>query len=241
MQPLKKPAHVDAILWDFDGTIADSAAKTIAITKKILSRVAPRLSGDNLPRSLQSQAEYHTANHGAGNWRELYRDFFGMTDTEIDIAGPLWESYQMKDETDVTLFDGVADTVNGLSAFPQGICSANATQNIRQILQVHGLHSSFKSVIGYEELPEHQQKPEPEGGLRCLREIFGDTRNKTVLLVGDHIADVIFARGLRQHLAPSSQVISVVVTYSGAKPQTWQMQPDIVVDSPMELRDWIQG
>lgn len=241
MQAFKKPGNVDAILWDFDGTIADSAAKNISITKKILARVAPRLCGDNLPRSLQNKAEYHVANHGAGNWRDLYRDYFGMTAKEIEIAGPLWESYQMQDETDVKLFDGVADTVNGLSAFPQGICSANASGNIREVLNIHGLLSSFQSVIGYEDLPEHQQKPEPEGGLRCLRELFEDIDNKTILFIGDHIADVIFARGLSQQLGPSSQVVSVVVTYSGAKPQNWHMQPDIVVDDPQELRDWIQA
>ena len=46
---------VDAILWDFDGTLANSAAKNIAITRQILSRVAPRLTGENLPTPLASE------------------------------------------------------------------------------------------------------------------------------------------------------------------------------------------
>jgi len=235
MAQIIKPGKIDAVLWDFDGTLADSSAKNIAITKKILARVAPRLTGDNFPRSLQSEADYHIANHGADHWRDLYRDYFGMNDNEIEVAGPLWESYQMLDDTAVTLFEGVSDTVRQLSHYPQGICSANATNNISKVLVEHGIASAFQSVIGYEDLPHHEQKPAPDGGLRCLREIFGQTNGKTIIYVGDHIADVIFARGLNEQLGPSNTVISVVITHSGAQPDRWRQQPDEVIGHPSDL------
>ena len=240
MSQIRKRIKADAILWDFDGTLANSAAKNIAITKQILAKVAPRLTGSNLPRSLESEADYHVANHGADHWRDLYRDFFGMTTAEIESAGPLWETYQILDKTRVTLFDGVADTITHLERYPQGICSANATSNIRQVLVEHGINSAFESVIGYEDLPHHHQKPAPDGGLKCLREIFGDTRGKTIIYVGDHIADVIFSRRLSAQLGPSSTVISVIVTHSGASPGQWREQPDEVIDSTVDLIDWIK-
>jgi len=239
VERIKKIIKPDAILWDFDGTLADSAAKNIAITRQILARVAPRLTGSNLPRYLQNKADYHFANHNADHWHDLYREFFGMTHDEIESAGPLWESYQMLDRTGVTLFDGVAETIDQLSRFPQGICSANATSNIRQVLVEHGISSAFTSVIGYEELPHHHQKPAPDGGQKCLQEIFGNTQNKTIIYVGDHIADVLFARGLDERLGPSSTVISVVVTHSGANPDQWREQPDIVIETPSHLTAWI--
>jgi len=231
---------VDAILWDFDGTLADSAAKNIAITKQILALVAPRLTGDNLPCCLQSEAEYHVANHGADHWRDLYRNFFGMNKAEIETAGPLWDTYQSLDNTDVTLFDGISDAVSRLSHLPQGICSANSTDNIKQILNGNGLASAFQSIIGYENLPDHEQKPAPDGGLKCLQEIFGHTQGKTIIYIGDHIADVIFARGLGERLDPSNTVISVTVTYSGAKPDQWREQPDMVIASPADFAAWIR-
>lgn len=240
MQNIRTTIKADAILWDFDGTLANSAAKNIAITKQILARVAPRLTGDRLPRSLQSETNYHFANHAADHWRDLYRDYFGMTTQEIEDAGPLWETYQMQDTTAVTLFDGVADTIRQFSRFPQGICSANATRNIRQVLLEHGISSEFQSVIGYEDLPHHHQKPAPDGGLKCLQEIFGETWDKTIIYVGDHIADVLFARSLSERLGSSNKVISVVVTHSGAEPQQWRAQPDIVIENPAELRSWVQ-
>ncbi len=235
----RKPIKADAILWDFDGTLADSAAKNIAITKQILARVAPRLTGENLPHYLKSVANYHVANHGADHWRDLYRNYFGMNTEEIETAGPLWETYQLLDATGVTLFDGILDTVKRLSGFPQGICSANSTSNIRQVLDGHGITSAFQSVIGYEDLPYNEQKPAPDGGLKCLREIFGQVQGKTIVYIGDHIADVIFARGLGERLDPSNTVISVTVTYSGADPGRWSQQPDEVIENPSELTDWI--
>lgn len=232
---------VDAVLWDFDGTIADSAAKNIAITKQILAKVAPRLTGDGLPRALRSIDDYHVANHGAENWRELYRDYFGMTADEIQVAGPMWNTYQMRDSTGVPLFDGIAETIQCLSRYPQGICSANASDNIRQILADHELDSAFDSIVGYENLPHHEQKPAATGGMLCLEQIFGETRDKTIVFVGDHIMDVMFARALGEALHVSNTVISLVVTWSGADPGRWKMQPDKVLDKPSELTEWING
>lgn len=241
MTAITKPINPDAILWDFDGTLANSAAKNIAITKQILARVAPRLTGDNLPGALTGEAEYHVANHAAENWRELYRDYFGLTQEEIELAAPLWEPYQLSDRTGVPLFEGVVESIRRLSRYPQGICSANATQNIRQVLQENGIGSAFGSVIGYEGLPHHQQKPAPDGGLKCLGEIFGEIRNINVICIGDHLADVLFARGLADRLGPSSSVVSVIVTHSGAEPHRWRAQPDLVIENPAVLVDLIQA
>ena len=235
MSQFKKPVNVDAVLWDFDGTLADSAAKNMAITKQILTRVAPRLTGPGLPLYLESEADYHFATHNVDHWRDLYREYFGMSPDEIENAAPLWETYQMRDNTGVKLFDGVAETIRQLSHLPQGICSANATSNIRQVLQEQGINSAFTSVIGYEDLPHHQQKPAPDGGLKCLREIFGNPQGKTIIYVGDHIADVLFSRSLSQQLGASNRVVSVIITHSGANPCRWRAQPDEVIERPSDL------
>ena len=141
----------------------------------------------------------------------------------------------MLDKTGVKLFDGVVETIGQLSHFPQGICSANATRNIRQVLDEHGIGSAFKSIIGYEDLPHHHQKPAPDGGLKCLQDIFGDTQDRTIVYVGDHVADVLFARALGERLGPSNKVVSVVITHSGANPDQWRTQPDEVIEKPSDL------
>ena len=52
---------IDAIVWDYDGTLVNSAAKNISITKDILGEVAPGLSGSGLPGYLKSESCYHQA------------------------------------------------------------------------------------------------------------------------------------------------------------------------------------
>ncbi len=228
-------SSADAILWDFDGTLADSAAKNITVTKQILAQVAPGLTGDNLPQWLRSKTEYHRANHDAENWRDLYRNFFGMSAADIEAAGPMWQTYQEQDDTDVPLFDGIAETINRLADLPLGISSANSSQNINRVLNQHGIASAFRSVVGYEKFSTHTQKPAAEPGLECLRDVLPDTEGKTIIYVGDHVADVIFARNIDARLGPSSTVISVIVTYSGAEPSRWRAQPDRIIEHPSEL------
>jgi phosphoglycolate phosphatase-like HAD superfamily hydrolase len=73
--------------------------------------------------------------------------------------------------------------------------------------------------------------------LKCLEEMFGKTGDRTIVHVGDHIADVLFARNLGDRLGPSSRVVSVVITHSGAKPHRWRVQPDEVIENPATLID----
>jgi len=237
---LRNKIKADAILWDFDGTLADSAAKNYNITLQILEKVAPHLAGGNLPSWLQNKTNYHKAIQGAENWRDLYRDYFGMALEDIQAAGPMWEEHQASDNTEVTLYEGILETIHELAETPMGISSANSSYNINRVLINHDIISSFRSVIGYETFPPETQKPAAEPGMQCLDEVLDDARGKTIIYVGDHVADVIFSRNIAAQLGPSSTVISVVVTYSGADPESWRVQPDEVIEHPAQLTAWVR-
>ncbi|NOR87209.1 MAG: HAD hydrolase-like protein, partial [Bacteroidales bacterium] len=103
---------VDAILWDYDGTLVNSVPKNIDITKQILSIVAPRLTGEQLPKHLQTEKDYHIANHQSKNWQDLYINFYGMTESEMLEAGSLWTEHQLKNSTPVELFSEIKETIN---------------------------------------------------------------------------------------------------------------------------------
>jgi len=236
---VNKQIKADAILWDFDGTLADSTAKNFNITLQILERVAPHLLSGDLPNWLRNKTNYHKAIQKAENWRDLYRDYFGMALEDIQAAGPMWEDHQAQDDTEVTLYDGILETINKLVKIPMGISSANSSYNINRVLNNNGIISSFRSVVGYEKFPPEAQKPEADPGMKCLREVLKETRGKTIIYVGDHVADVIFSRNIAERLGPSSTVISVAVTYSGAEPERWRVQPDAVIETPVELVSWI--
>jgi len=99
--------------------------------------------------------------------------------------------------------------------------------------------SYFKLVVGYEEVPFNRQKPASDAGLICLDRIFGEVRNKTLLVIGDHEVDVLFARNISKDIDGSNTVISIAVLYSGAEPEEWGHQPDKVISKPEELADFL--
>ena len=226
---------IDAILWDYDGTLVNSIPKNIDITKQILSIVAPDLTGENLPRYLNSESEYHKANHAAKNWQELYQKYYGLTARETMKAGSLWGEYQIKNKTIVKLYTGIQAVITELSSLPHGICSQNSSKNIWQVLEQANIHTSFKAVIGYDDVANNAQKPSADGGIKCLLEMFDDISDKTIMYVGDHEADVQFARNLDKILGKSVKVISVAVTYSGSTPKKWNYQPDFTLGQPQDI------
>src|SRR5882757_7485019 len=136
----------DAVIWDYDGTLVNSVPKNIDITRQILSAVVPRLSGENLPVYLKSEEDYHVANHKSRNWQDLYKNYYGLTETETLTAGRLWTEYQLKNITPVELFPGIKSTITELN-LPQGVCSQNSSENIRQVLTDNEILEKFNAVI----------------------------------------------------------------------------------------------
>ena len=225
----------DAIIWDYDGTLVNSVQKNIDITKQILSVVAPRLTGTNLPACLVNEESYHIVNHKARNWQDLYVNYYGMTETEMKRAGSLWTEFQLKDSTLVPLYPEIKNTIQQLR-IPQGICSQNSSENIRQVLDTNELLHIFSAVIGYDDIPHHAQKPSPESGVVCLQKIFTAPRNKTIFYIGDHEGDIVFARNIEREIQHgNNKVISIAVTYSGADILNWEAKPDYEISSPLEL------
>jgi phosphoglycolate phosphatase-like HAD superfamily hydrolase len=226
---------IDAILWDYDGTMVNSVPKNISVTRSIIDEVAPRLSGVHMPDALNSPSKYQVANHAAENWRDLYVNFYGLSIEEADAAGPLWRSHQLNNETPVTAFDGIVDTVKSLSHVPQGICSQNAAENIQRVLSDHDIDHHIDQIVGYDDVPYSSQKPAPDSGLLCLKRMFPSIDSITMLYIGDHEADTVFAHNIQKRLGTQATVLSVAVTYSGAKPDSWTRKPDWIIDTPAQL------
>ncbi|GLO60597.1 phosphatase [Vibrio sp. MACH09] len=229
---------LDAILWDYDGTLVNSVPKNIDITKTILSIVAPRLTGDNLPKYLRSEESYHEANHGAKNWQQLYVDYYGLTHDEMIVAGGMWAEHQEKNTTEVQLFDGIKHVVEKYSQLPHGICSQNSQNNIRRVLNSNGIEAPFKAIVGYDDVSNGNQKPHPFGGTKCVASMLGEANDKLLMYIGDHEADTQFARNLQTALGGNNKVVSVAAGYSRSEPSTWTVKPDHIayqVDDLLEI------
>jgi len=225
---------IDVILWDYDGTMVNSVSKNISITKEILSKVAPRFKGENLPKYLKTEEAYHMANHESKNWQDLYLNYYGLTEKEMREAGSMWTEYQLKNSTPVELYGSIKEVINQIKQ-PQGICSQNSSENINRVLKKYHVREKFSSIIGYDDIPSGNQKPHAYGGIECLREIFEKLENKTIIYIGDHEVDVEFARNIEREISQNSKVISIIGKYSGANTGTWTYQPDIEIEDPIDL------
>ncbi|WP_271785032.1 HAD family hydrolase [Aquimarina algiphila] len=226
--------NINAILWDYDGTLVNSVPKNIDITKQILAEVAPRLTGESLPQYLKNEESYHVANHQSKNWQDLYLNYYGMSESEMLKAGTLWTEYQLRNTTPVELFAEINQTINQIE-LPQGICSQNSSKNINQVLEHNSLAHKFQAIIGYDDIPSNAQKPNPYGGLKCVEQIFGNINDKTIFYIGDHEGDVEFARNINKELNGQSRVIAIVAKYSGAETSSWKYKADFEIEKPSEL------
>ena len=99
-----------AILWDYDGTLANTPVKNIAVTRAVLGRLDPALL-DPLPDALSSLAAYQAANYRWRNWRELYQHALRVPADRLDEAGALWGPCQLADRTLPPLFGGLLEVL----------------------------------------------------------------------------------------------------------------------------------
>ena len=240
--PSKNSGKICAIIWDYDGTLVDSRQKNLNVTRKIVSQI---LKGDptEIP-ALSSLTNYHQAHIQATNWREFYKESFGLTEEQTDDAGRMWTEYQLEDQTSIPLIDGVGETIISLRSFPQGIVSQNSRENIIQYLKQKNLHSYFKSIIGYEEVDLDKQKPNPEGLMMCIERLT-DFKPGVVIYIGDHESDVqcaLNANNILSEKNPETKIISIGAFY-GFKVDTsdWSVLPDYQIQNAVDIKNIVNN
>ena len=225
-----------AIIWDYDGTIADTQAVNFTITKKIMHRLMGMRSEEY--SALASLENYISATKRAMNWRELYRDEFKMSEKSIDEAGALWTEYQLDESSETIFYDGIEDAIKSLARFPSLIFSQNSRTKIAQALERKDLRRCFLDIIGYEELSSANQKPAPDGLLLCLDRL-GPSDSRHVFFIGDHETDTLCGHRANMELRgrnADARIINVAALYgSKGSISGWQIKPDHIAESTQEI------
>ena len=231
--------RVTTVIWDFDGTLADTLGRNLAITRRIVERIAADLAG-RLP-ALADRESYGRAVHAAENWRELYVREFGIPIERTPEAAALWTEFHEDDNDMPELFSGVSEVVRHLSDRRQGIVSQNGHDNIRRALAPAGLLERFEVIVADEDLPFDRQKPAPDGLLRCAEELHAQPSHpaaETVLYVGDHPVDIECTQRAAARLADLGhpwRVLSVGVEYGANEPRGWRSEPDFRAQRPEDI------
>lgn len=237
------PTHpIKAVLWDFDGTLADTRHRNLSVNRRIFEEITGRQWQD-VP-ALTSVEAYLAAWERVSNWQELYADAFGLSPSQWQAASQKWAPYQLDDTTEVPLFPGISDTLAALKDFPQAVVSQNERAIIAQILEDNGVSHFFSAIVGYAEVPLDRQKPAPDGILRAL-DILGIEEPASALYIGDHETDMLCAANANRDLAAIGHELwfrSVAIQHHGRSGVTrWRTAPDHQCGRPDEIRQLVES
>lgn len=221
---------IDVILWDYDGTIVDSISKNREVTINILNDVLPNFEN----KSIFNRDEYYKAIHNATDWLDLYINYFGLTYDEAMMAGSKWDEYQIKSNVQIKLISGISVILEKYQDINHSICSLNTKETIIHTLDKYNITSKFNTILGCSDINSESLKPNSDMGIECLKRAKNDSI-KRVIYIGDHKVDAIFANNLKSRLDGDIEIISIIVTYSGSNPKSWNISYDHIAESTEEL------
>jgi phosphoglycolate phosphatase len=203
------------ILWDFDGTLADTFACTVRVYNELAAAYGFRPVDDaQAVRAMPLRAFLRAHRIGLLQLPLLVKRVLARQRGEI---------------ARVPLFPGVAEVLQAVreAGGRMGVLSSNATDNIRACLGASGVLELFEDVTGYRRL---------FGKGRALRRFLKahGLRGGEVLYVGDEARDVEAAR------EAGIDVAAVTWGYQ-ARQLLAEHAPDYLLDRPAELLGLLDG
>jgi len=147
----------DAILFDFDGVLADTEPVHCACWAEVLAAVGVTL-----------EWEFYRAHCIGIDDRDMLRVMAGQSDPPRDWED-LWTLYPAKKQ----LFQarmtarppfpaGLAGFLEGLNGrYKMAVVSSSSCQEIEPMLEAGGLRRSFQTVVGGENVEHHKPAPDP--------------------------------------------------------------------------------
>ncbi|WP_455381965.1 HAD family hydrolase [Salinispira pacifica] len=174
---------MQVVLFDFDGTLADTVPLVIAVTNLVLeSSGRSEVDAEEVRRGMVHATPLRMGLHAR------------VSDPAIQskLAAEYYRRALERAGDSVTLFPGMKELVRELHArdVPLGIVSNNSTRFINAALAGLEMDRLFSAVLGDEDLPA--PKPAPDGLLKAAR-ILGAEPAECVYL-GDAPGDLTAAR-----------------------------------------------
>lgn len=202
------------VLWDFDGTLADTLPGLLGIYNDLAAGLgfAPITDAAALRDTPPMEI---LKSHGVPLWR-------------LPALRKIVVARQRELIASVRLYPGVPELLKqlGRGGCRMGIVSSNSEENIRTCLLANGAESWFEFVAGYWRLL---------GKHRVLRRILRQNAldSRDVLYVGDEVRDILAAQA-------AGLDVAAVTWGANSRSLLAQHAPTLLIDRPEQLLDWLQ-
>lgn len=221
-----------AVIFDFDGVIADSFPDQFDWFKYICNLLEK-------PFKYNSHEEFKQ-DYKVPIYPNMY-EFLGFDwDREKDIIWPEYNKH--KANAKIPIFEGIDEVIKELDkkGLDLAIASINTHKAIEKPLEEYDLKKYFKTIIGREDLPTHNcerlLKPDPACLLLALGEL--EYSPQETISIGDHPTDIMAARNIANYL--NGIIPTIAVTYGfGLKDKLLEQKPEFIVDKPIEILEKI--
>lgn len=209
----------DLIVWDWDGTLADSTGMiTRAVVKAAEQAGLPPLT----PEAASSII-------GLGLRESIETLYPGISDEQARVLATNYNINYFASESEILLFDGAADTIKALNR--HGFKLAVATGKSRRGLNLALEHTQLRNYFhATKTVDECFSKPHPQ----MLDELMDHlvVLPERTLMIGDTSYDL--------EMAKNAGVDAIGVTYGAQKPDVWQgLNPVQQFDKFSALSEWL--
>jgi len=210
----------DAVVFDWDGTLADSRRVVVASFQKALSEVDCEISDTFIEQRI-----------GIGS-AETFREILRSSKTTFDEAlikrlVALKVRNEVEMSRGIILFDGALQLLQSLQGkIKLGLASMNDRAVIEHLLKVMSVKRFFSVVVTADDVA--RSKPDPEIFLKCAGELKSSPERCVV------VEDSVF--GVEAAKTAKMKCIAVL-TGVHSKEMLEKAGPDLIVDSLTEKKE----
>ena len=213
-----------AILFDFDGVIADSETLHLKAFQKILKEEAIELPAE----------AYYTRYLGLDDntcFRTVLQDYGRPPDDALTRSLVQRKSvYYATQQEAITLLPGAETFIRHVAAhYPLAIGSGALRQEISHVLRRYGVDVFFRVVVSADDI-EHS-KPAPDVYLKVLEDLNATLQDTRPLLPAECVVIEDARHGIASAHAAGMRCIAVATSYPPAALQ----DADLVVDGMQVL------
>lgn len=211
------------VVFDFDGTVADTAQGIFESVQYALQKLGlPPASEQTLRRFIGPPLPYS------------FREFGGLPDTLADQAVLYYrENYGDQGKFKLYFYDGIPELLQSLRSLGVRTCLASAKPDrfIQQILDHFDARSWFDCAQG---MPMAEQSADKSGLILDVMNRVGAADREQVLMVGDTKFDMLGAKEL------GISALGVLYGYGSAEELT-ASGADFIVHSAKEIEEVVKG